>query len=948
MGSGMNRMPAVPPTHRALASGIGFALLIVASALGAGGVAVLADLRALPSPLFAGVGIALAGLALGGRRFWPAILIGLLIAALIRSPGPLSPLDLLACGGVTLAAWLGAGLLARDADAQMLAPNAARLIAVGGVIALVCVVGATLDMLLRGAAFDFAGIAREIAVIVPIEAFPALALLSWPAGSARSPLRQPMLGLLAGTIGVVLLGLVAFLAVGVRPGVWSAIPLLLWSAFTARRRAFASAMLLLLAGAGFLLFAVLRPDAAGALPPGLVAVFVLTVTSVLLIDSVCVVRQGVAARVFASAERYADMAAFVTDAPVAIAALDRNLRYRAVSRRYLEDLRLSDAASMIGRTPADVLASYATHLGTAPARALAGEKISCPAGAVAMADGTIEYLRSELQPWHDSDGVVGGIMVFDAIITEAVRSRAALEAAESRYRSVFEQAAAGFGRFGLDGSFLEVNDRFCEIVGHERAALLTKTYRDVTHPLDLASCDAMLTALIARPDERFSVEKRYVARDGRTVWVHLSATMIRDADGRALYVASAVQDVTARKDAQADLAKSELRLRLAQTAAGAGLWEVDFERESIIASPDMLRMHGVSPDRTDGVPLSEWRGLFDAATLDLMDSTGFGSRGLASQDLVYAVRLPDGSHRWIHSMGRTFKTTDHSKRLIGLAIDVTAAQEAQAELQQAQAAMLRISHLSAMGSVAATLAHELNQPLAAIVNYVEVCAQILKADGDSYPPNLLDAVAQAQAQAMRAGQLVQKMRALTTSTVSPRHRQPIDAIVENACAVIALEAANGAVTIHRQYDPGNGEVVADRLQIEQVLLGIFHNAVEAMHDSADKRIGVDVSRRGEMIVIRIADSGPGLPEAALQRLFEPFANPHGAGSGLTLPVCRTIIEGHDGKLTVEVAPEGGAAFLIALPAAPPRDAAARRDSPPVAPPRRNAPAPRIATIEETP
>src|SRR4051812_28125359 len=122
MVSGMNRMPAIPPTHRALANGIGFALLIVASALGAGGVAVLADLRALPAPLFAGIGFALAGLALGGRRFWPAILIGLLMAGLIRSPGPLSPLDLLACGGATLAAWLGAGLLARDADAQMLAP----------------------------------------------------------------------------------------------------------------------------------------------------------------------------------------------------------------------------------------------------------------------------------------------------------------------------------------------------------------------------------------------------------------------------------------------------------------------------------------------------------------------------------------------------------------------------------------------------------------------------------------------------------------------------------------------------------------------------------------------------------------------------------------------------------------------------------------------------------
>lgn len=946
MVSGMNSVPVTPPTHRVLANGIGFALLVVSTALAAEAVAMLAGLRGLPVPLFVGVGLALAGLGLGGRRFWPAVLLGLIMAALIRSMGHLATVDLLVCASGTLAAWFGAGLLDRDGDDQMLAPNAVQLLTVGGWIAVVCAVGSLCGAMLRGAPFDIATALRDFAISAPTEGFPALALLSWPAGSVRPP-HRPVMTFLAGMIGFATLGIIAFGAIGARPGLWSAIPVLLWSAFAARRRAFGAAVMLVLAGAVLLLWSVLRPGADASLPPALLSEFAMTVTAALLIDSVCVMRQGVAARVLASAARDAEMAAFVTDAPVAIAALDRNLRYRAVSRRYLEDLRLADTRSVIGRRPAEVLASYAAHLGDAPARALAGEHVSCPVGEVRMADGTNQHLRSELQPWHDPEGAVGGIMVSSEITTEAVRSRAALEAAESRYRSVFEQAAAGFARFGLDGSFLEVNDRFCEIVGHERAALLSKTYRDVTHPLDIASCDAMLEAMVARPNERFSVEKRYVARSGRTVWVHLSATMIRDAAGRALYAASAVQDVTARKEAQADLAKSELRLRLAQSAAGAGLWEIDFERDTIIASPDMLRMHGFSPDRTDGVPRSEWRALFDAATRDLMTSTGFGSPDIANHELVYAVEHPDGSHRWIHSMGRTYKTTDHGKRLIGLAIDVTAAQQAQAELQQAQAAMLRVSHLSAMGSVAATLAHELNQPLAAIVNYVEVCAQILGARRDAYPPELRDAVAQAQAQAMRAGQLVQKMRALTTSTASPRRRQSINTIVENACAVIALEGAGGTVAITRHYDQGDGEIVADRMQIEQVLLGIFHNAVEAMRDSAKRRIDVHVSCAGETIVIRIADSGPGLPEVALQRLFEPFANPRGHGSGLTLPVCRTIVEGHDGKLTVEVAPEGGAAFLIALPVAPPRDGAARRESH-VAPPRRAMPAQRIATMENRP
>jgi two-component system sensor kinase FixL len=651
----------------------------------------------------------------------------------------------------------------------------------------------------------------------------------------------------------------------------------------------------------------------------------LSATAALLIDALGIARRSPSAR---DSRHDAEVNAFVADAPVAIAALDSDLRYRAVSRRYLRDLRIEDQPSIIGRRPAEVLAPYAAHLGDGPARALIGEKVSRPASKVQMADGSYEYLRSELQPWHAADGTIGGVMVFGEIATDAVKSRAALEEAETRYRGVFEQAAAGFARTGLDGRFLEVNDRYCEIVGHDRAALLAKTYRDITHPLDLAASDAMLQDMIARPDERFSAEKRYCTRDGRIVWVNMSATIIRGADGQALYAASAVQDITARKDTQAALAKSELRLRLAQSAAGAGLWEIDFERQTIIASADMLRMHGLAPDRIDGVPLAEWRALFDKATLDQIDRSGFASRDVLNHDMVYSVERADGTQRWIHSMGRTYRTTDNNKRIIGLAIDVTAAQAAQAEVRHAQATMLRVSHLSAMGSVAATLAHELNQPLAAIVNYIQVCAHILKTGGEVYPPQLLDAVLQAQTQAMRAGQLVQKLRTLTPNSAAGRRREPIGRIIDNACATVAPDAAAANVVIHRNLAThADTEIHADRLQIEQVLIGIFHNAIEAMHDSTERRIDLDLSRSEQAIAIRIADTGRDIPAATMAHLFEPFVDPRGRSSGLALPVCRTIVESHDGKLSVEAAPEGGVAFLIALPIAPARGSDARRGLP---------------------
>ena len=916
----MTHMPmSNPQTHSVLATGVGFLLLAAATALATAGLTSLAELRHIPTPLFPAIGVALAGLVVGGRRLWPAVVIGA-VAALLLHPHTYPPmLEVLASLDGASAAWLGASLIPTDGDARLLQPSLLALLATGGAVVITCAAGSVLGALLRGASLDSAGPVREFATTAPVQTILALALMLWPAGATRRPGIAPVL---LGAIGLPLLGLATLSILGIPPGAWLAVPLSLWAAIAYRRHAPAAALiLLLLSGVVLILFSA---SAGAPLTADLVPFLALSATAALMIDALGIARRDALP---ADTQRDDEMTAFVADAPVAIAALDADLRYRAVSRRYLRDLRLENEPSIIGRRPAEVLAPYAAHLGDGAVRALASEKVSSAVSQVRMADGSCEYLRSELQPWHDGDGAIGGVMVFGEIATEAVKSRAALEEAETRYRAVFEQAAAGFTRTGLDGRFLEVNDRFCEIVGHERTALLSKTYRDITHPLDLAASDAMLQAMIARTDERFSVEKRYCTRDGRVVWVTLSTTMIRDRDGEPLYAASAVQDITARKDALAALAKSELRLRLAQSAAGAGLWEIDFERKTIIASADMLRMHGVSPDRTDGVPLREWRALFDKPTLDLIDSSGFASRDVANHDIVYSVMRPDGTQRWIHSMGRTYRTTDNTKRIIGLAIDVTAAQATQAEVRHAQATMLRVSHLSAMGSVAATLAHELNQPLAAIVNYIEVCVRILKAQADGEPPQLLDAVLQAQTQAMRAGQLVQKMRQLTPNSAAVRRREPIGNIIENAIAAIAPDVAAENVTVQRTYDHRGEEIQADRLQIEQVLIGIFHNAIEAMRGCETKRIDLRVTRSGDALLLRIADTGVGVAAAAMQQVFEPFADPRGRGSGLALPVCRTIIESHNGKLTAEPAPEGGAAFLITLPIAPPRDGGTRRGLP---------------------
>ena len=250
-------------------------------------------------------------------------------------------------------------------------------------------------------------------------------------------------------------------------------------------------------------------------------------------------------------------------APLGVAVFDRDMRYLAVSSRFLTDLGLPSDMNVVGRSHSEVFPDSPAQWRDVFARALeSGAQQRLGADPDFRGDGRRPWTRWSLHPWRGADGGVGGLVLYGEPAAPEGEARARLEAAEARYRAVFDQAAMGVARVAPDGALLEVNDRFCTMMGYTRAELKALRFQDITHPADLNTNLAYTRALLAGEIETYSMEKRYVTRSGEVFWNNLTVSLVCDAEGRPDYFISIVEDIAARKSAEAAQQRYQDRLRL--------------------------------------------------------------------------------------------------------------------------------------------------------------------------------------------------------------------------------------------------------------------------------------------------------------------------------------------------------------------------------------------------
>ncbi|HEY1245230.1 MAG TPA: PAS domain S-box protein, partial [Hyphomicrobiaceae bacterium] len=246
------------------------------------------------------------------------------------------------------------------------------------------------------------------------------------------------------------------------------------------------------------------------------------------------------------AERQEQLAVFVEHAPAAIAMFDREMRYLAVSRRFVIDFRLPPDAQLIGKSHYEVFPEIPERWRDIHARVLAGEELSNDEDQFRRQDGRTEWTGWSMAPWRGGDGRIGGAVLFAEVRTEQVEARRALADSEARFRATFENAAVGVALVSTEGSILRANKSFARMLGYSVEELTTRTFQDLTHPDDLADNLSVLNKTLVGEAESYCIEKRYVRKDGGIVWASLTVGCVRKTDGGVDYFVSVVQDITER------------------------------------------------------------------------------------------------------------------------------------------------------------------------------------------------------------------------------------------------------------------------------------------------------------------------------------------------------------------------------------------------------------------
>lgn len=253
----------------------------------------------------------------------------------------------------------------------------------------------------------------------------------------------------------------------------------------------------------------------------------------------------------------------------------------------------------------------------------------------------------------------------------------------------------------------------------------------------------------------------------------------------------------------------------------------------------------------------------------------------------------------------------------GFIRDLTERQQAELRLQDLQSELAHVGRVSEMGTLASSLAHELNQPLTAVANYCESARDLLSGSPDTQTLEMVrEALDDAAQQAVRAGQIVRRLRDFISHGETERRVESLPRLINEANALALVGSREHGIEVQVELDPDADDVLVDRIQLQQVLVNLIRNAIDAMIDSRVRSLTIQsAAGPGDYVTVSIEDTGSGISDQVAAQLFQPFVTSKASGMGIGLSICRTIIEAHGGRIWHEPGPGGGTVFHFTLPTA---------------------------------
>ncbi|WP_342249023.1 PAS domain S-box protein [Sphingomonas sp. OTU376] len=417
----------------------------------------------------------------------------------------------------------------------------------------------------------------------------------------------------------------------------------------------------------------------------------------------------------------------------------------------------------------------------------------------------------------------------------------------------------------------------------------------------------------AQAGERVHEEALRVRKDGTEFLAEVSLTALRDPSGRLRGFGEVLFDISDRKASELALQRSALHLRSILAAVPDAMIVIDQAGHIQSFSAAAERLFGYSESEVVGQNVSKLMPQPDKARHDsyLTRYIATGERRVIGIGRIVVGQRRDGTNFPMElAVGET--RSDGHRIFTGFIRDITEKQRAELRLEELQSELIHVSRLSAMGTMASTLAHELNQPLTAIANYLEAGKEMLRQDGPAIREMLQEAVEESAKEALRAGAIVRRLRDFVASGDVDKHVEPLSQLVDEASRLALTGAKVHGVIASFDLDE-KARVLADRIQIQQVLLNLIRNAMEAMSEVEIRNLHITTAQdaRG-MVRVSVHDTGPGISPQAAPKLFEAFSSTKECGMGLGLSICRTIVESHGGRIWAEPRQGGGTIFHFTL------------------------------------
>ena len=425
------------------------------------------------------------------------------------------------------------------------------------------------------------------------------------------------------------------------------------------------------------------------------------------------------------------------------------------------------------------------------------------------------------------------------------------------------------------------------------------------------------------------VEYRIVLPDGTVKHIHGLAHPVFSSNGELVEVVGTAVDITEQKRAQEALRRSEAYLAESQRLNHAGSWASDgTTHEALYWSEEMFRIFGFDPQQ--GLPMRDhWLQRIHPEDRDKVKRQAsdrmFVQR--VDSDVEYRIVLPDGTVKHIHGLAHpVFSSNRELVEVVGTVVDITERKRAENErerLHQLQADLAHINRVSMMGELTASLAHEIKQPIFAVSADTETCLRWLERD----QPDLVEAQEAAlrvMKDVSRASDIINRIVSLFKKGVPQRELVDVKGVIQEMIALLRGEASRYSISIHADLTEGLPKIDADRVALQQVLMNLMLNAIEAMKETGTPGRLTITTRQVEnrQILVSVSDTGMGLPPEQKEQIFNAFFTSKPQGTGMGLPISRSIIESHGGRLWATSNSGPGATFQFTLPL----EAAARQSA----------------------